>query len=52
MPDGGLTLGTVRPGGTGSIDVFIGLLAGQTTKVAMLEEIEEATQAGWAEEVS
>ena len=52
MPDGGLMLGTVRPKGTGSIDAFIGILADKTTKVATLEEIEEATQAGWAGEVS
>jgi hypothetical protein len=45
-------LGAPRPRGTGSLDAFIGIFAGKTTKVATLEEIEEATQAGRAGEIS
>ena len=33
---------------SGTIEDFIGILAGKTTKIATLEEIEEATQMGWA----
>jgi antitoxin PrlF len=33
---------------TGSIEDFIGFLAGKTDKVATLEEIDEAIAAGWA----
>ncbi|MDR1188298.1 MAG: AbrB/MazE/SpoVT family DNA-binding domain-containing protein [Bifidobacteriaceae bacterium] len=36
------------PRQTGSIDGFIGLLAGKTDKVATIEEINEAIAAGWA----
>ncbi|TVS06920.1 MAG: AbrB/MazE/SpoVT family DNA-binding domain-containing protein [Cyanobium sp. PLM2.Bin73] len=32
----------------GSIDAFIGALAGRTPKVATLEEIQQAAAAGWA----
>ncbi len=32
----------------GTIDDFIGLLAGKTTKVATIEEINEAAAEGWA----
>jgi AbrB family looped-hinge helix DNA binding protein len=32
----------------GTIDDFIGILAGQTTKVATLEEIKKAIEEGWA----
>ena len=49
LPDGGLRLQVMRPAGT--IDGFIGLLAGKTAKVATIEEINEAAQAGWAGEV-
>lgn len=35
----------------GTIDGFLGCLAGKTTKVATLEEIEEAIQKGWAGEL-
>ncbi len=35
---------------TGSIDDFIGLLAGRTKKVATLEELNEAAEQGWAGE--
>lgn len=34
----------------GTIDGFIGLLAGKTKKVATLEEIDEAAAGGWAGE--
>jgi hypothetical protein len=33
---------------TGSIDAFIGLLAGRTEKVATIEEINEAAAQGWS----
>ena len=33
---------------TGTIDGFVGLLAGRTRKVATLEEINEAAAQGWA----
>ena len=33
---------------TGSIDSFIGLLAGRTAKVASLEEMDEAAAKGWS----
>lgn len=36
---------------TGSIDSFIGLLAGRATKVASLEEMDEAAAKGWSGEV-
>jgi len=37
---------------TGTISDFIGCLAGKTTKVATVEEINEAAAAGWAGLVS
>jgi len=40
---------TERPKGT--IDDFIGMLAGKTKKVATLEEIDEAIERGWAGQV-
>jgi len=46
LPGGSAALHAPRP--TGSIQDFFGLLKGKTTKVATLEEIEEATQRGWA----
>lgn len=46
LPDGRVALRAVRP--TGTIDSFLGLLAGRTKKIATLEEIHEATTAGWA----
>ncbi len=45
-PNGRVVLRAARR--TGSIDDFIGLLAGKTNKVATLEEIKEAAAAGWA----
>jgi AbrB family looped-hinge helix DNA binding protein len=48
LPDGRVTLKAARPAGT--IDGFIGLLAGRTAKVASLDEINDAAAAGWAGE--
>ena len=46
LPDGRVALKAARP--TGSIDSFVGLLAGRTQKVATIEEINEAAAQGWA----
>jgi antitoxin PrlF len=46
LPDGRVELRGMRPAGT--IDAFFGLLAGKTTKVATLDEINEAAAAGWS----
>ncbi len=46
LPDGHGILKAARP--TGTIDSFIGLLAGRTKKVATIEEINEAAAQGWA----
>lgn len=46
LPGGKIALTAARP--KGSIDKFIGLLAGRTSKVATIEEIKDATEAGWA----
>ena len=46
LPGGKVALTAARP--KGSIDRFIGLLAGKTSKVATLDEIKEAAAAGWA----
>lgn len=48
LPDGRATLKAARP--TGSIDSFIGLLAGKTKKVLTIEEMNEIAAAGWAGE--
>jgi AbrB family looped-hinge helix DNA binding protein len=48
LPDGRVALWAARPVGT--IDVFVGLLAGKTDKVATIEEIDDAAAAGWAGE--
>jgi AbrB family looped-hinge helix DNA binding protein len=48
LPDGRVALRAVRPSGT--IDGFLGLLAGKTKKVATLDEISEAAATGWAEQ--
>jgi hypothetical protein len=46
LPDG---RGVIRAAKrTGTIDDFIGLLAGKTKKVATIEEINEAAAGGWA----
>ena len=46
LPDGRVALRAAKPPGT--IDGFLGLLAGKTKKIATLEEIDEAAAAGWA----
>ena len=46
LPDGRGLLKAARL--TGTIDGFIGLLAGRTKKVATIEEINEAIGRGWA----
>ena len=48
LPEGRATLKAAQP--TGTIDALFGLLANHTTKVATLEEIQEAIEAGWAGE--
>jgi antitoxin PrlF len=47
LPDGRVALRAAKPSGT--IDGFLGLLAGKTKKIATLDEINEAAAAGWAE---
>ena len=47
LPDGRVTLRASKS--AGAIDGFLGLLAGKTTKVATLDEINEAAAAGWAD---
>lgn len=46
LPEGRVQIRAARP--KGSIDDFIGCLAGKTTKVASIEEINEAIARGWA----
>ncbi|MDP1692579.1 MAG: AbrB/MazE/SpoVT family DNA-binding domain-containing protein [Burkholderiaceae bacterium] len=46
LPGGRGMLKAAKP--TGTIDGFVGLLAGRTPKVATLEEIDEAAAQGWA----
>jgi len=46
LPEGRFQVRAARP--KGSIDDFIGCLAGKTTKVATIEEINEAIARGWA----
>ena len=46
LPDGRAALRGARP--AGRMQDFLGMLAGKTTKVATLEEIETAIQEGWA----
>ncbi len=46
LPDGRCLLKAARPAGT--IDGFLGLLAGRTKKVASIEEINNATTQAWA----
>jgi bifunctional DNA-binding transcriptional regulator/antitoxin component of YhaV-PrlF toxin-antitoxin module len=48
MPDGRAALKAARPAGT--LDGFLGLLAGKANKIATLEEIGEAMERGWAGE--
>lgn len=46
LPDGRAALRAARP--TGSMTGFVGLLAGKTTKVATIDEIDKAAARGWA----
>jgi bifunctional DNA-binding transcriptional regulator/antitoxin component of YhaV-PrlF toxin-antitoxin module len=46
LPDGRAALKAAKPVGT--MDGFLGLLAGKTCKIATLEEMEEAAAQGWA----
>ncbi|MBK9235979.1 MAG: AbrB/MazE/SpoVT family DNA-binding domain-containing protein [Rhodoferax sp.] len=46
LPDGRGLLRAARPAGT--MDGFVGLLAGRSKKVATLEEINDAISQGWA----
>lgn len=46
LPDGEMKVHAVRKKGT--INAFIGCLAGKSDKVATLEEIKEAIEMGWA----
>ncbi len=46
LPDGRVSLRAAQP--AGKIDDFLGLLAGRTSKVATLKEIDAAAAAGWA----
>lgn len=45
LPDGRGLLKAARP--ARSIESFVGLLAGQTSKVATIEEMKAASQRGW-----
>jgi antitoxin PrlF len=46
LPGGPIALRAAKPPGT--IDGFLGLVAGKPKKVATLDEISEAASAGWA----
>ena len=46
LPDGRGVLKAARS--TGSIDSFVGLLAGRSKKVATIEEMNDAATRGWA----
>jgi antitoxin PrlF len=46
LPGGELRVRAARP--TGSINGFLGLLAGKTKKIATIEEISNAAATGWA----
>ena len=48
VADGELRVRAARP--TGSITDFLGSLAGKTDRVATIDEINEAIEAGWAGE--
>jgi bifunctional DNA-binding transcriptional regulator/antitoxin component of YhaV-PrlF toxin-antitoxin module len=47
LPGGRVGL-RATPAASGSIEGFIGILAGKTNKTATIEEINEAIAAGWA----
>jgi bifunctional DNA-binding transcriptional regulator/antitoxin component of YhaV-PrlF toxin-antitoxin module len=46
LPDGRGMLSAAKP--SGSINEFVGLLAGRTKKIASIDEINAATTRGWA----
>ncbi len=46
LPDGRGLIKAARPAGT--IDGFVGLLAGRTNKVASIEEINDSAAQAWA----
>ncbi len=46
LPDGRVALRAAKPSGT--IDSFLGLLAGKTEKIATLGEINDAAASAWA----
>jgi bifunctional DNA-binding transcriptional regulator/antitoxin component of YhaV-PrlF toxin-antitoxin module len=46
LPDGQGIIRAARPAGT--IDGFLGVLAGRTKKIATIEEMNEAAARGWA----
>ena len=46
LPDGRGVLKAARS--TGSIDSFVGLMAGRSKKVATIEEMNDAATRGWA----
>lgn len=46
LPDGRGLLRAARP--AGSIDAFVGMLAGRSKKVATIEEMSDAAASGWA----
>ena len=46
LPKGRVALRAARP--AGRIDSFLGVLAGRTSKVATVDEMNEAAAAGWA----
>ncbi|MBU4610912.1 AbrB/MazE/SpoVT family DNA-binding domain-containing protein [Achromobacter sp. GG226] len=48
LPGGELRVRASRP--AGSIEGFLGLLAGRTRKVATIDEMNEVTARGWAGE--
>lgn len=49
LPGGQISVRAARP--TGSIESFIGLLAGKANRVVTIEEMNEITAAGWAGEL-
>ncbi|MDP2817372.1 MAG: AbrB/MazE/SpoVT family DNA-binding domain-containing protein [Polaromonas sp.] len=46
LPDGRAALKAAQPAGT--IDHFLGLLAGKTSRVASIEEMNDTAAQGWA----
>ncbi|MGC9270169.1 AbrB/MazE/SpoVT family DNA-binding domain-containing protein [Acidiphilium sp.] len=46
LPNGEIRLRAARPAAT--IEPFLGLLAGKTSKIATLQELDEAAAASWS----